>query len=76
MKRLKKFEDFVNENVDSEHLTTELEIEGITDKEIDLINKLKRVAEKSYTESSVDSHTIFFETPIKIGKRSGKDVFL
>jgi hypothetical protein len=69
--RIKNYKEFITENVDSDRLGTELEIEGISNKEIDLINKLKRISEKSNVEGS---HNIFFEIPIVVGKRSGKDV--
>jgi len=69
--RLKKYNDFLKEDVDDNNLHSELEIEGMTDNEILLVNKLKEISLKSNVE---DDHYIFFKTPVKIGSRSGKDV--
>jgi len=68
---IKNYKEFIKENVDSDQLQSELEINGITDKEIFLINKLKEIAKKSNVE---ESHNIFFKEPVVIGQRSGKDV--
>ena len=70
--KIKNYKEFINEKVDSDNLTTESEIDGITDKEIDLINKLKKICEKS--DIGEKDHAIFFENPVVVGKRSGKDV--
>lgn len=56
MKNIKYFNEFINENIDSDNLTTELEIDGITDKEIDLINKLKRISDKSDIGEQFDNY--------------------
>ena len=71
--KIKNYNEFIKENVDSDNLTSELEINGITDKEIDLINKLKMISEKSDIGEEAD-HNIFFENPVVVGKRGGKDV--